>query len=169
MDVKKALKRFLLGDRQSIAGTVYGTIIVLSILAAGGKAYKHHLWQLDALAAVSAVVLWLAHVYSHGLGESLSIGRRLTVAELSSVARREYSIVLAAVPPLVAIALGAIGVLPQGTSVWLAFGTGVVTLTGQGVRYARLERLSTTAAIITVSLNLAAGVSLVAMEALIAH
>ena len=69
-----------MGDRQTIAGTVYGTIIVMSGLAAGAHAYEHHLWRLVVLAGGSAVVLWPAHVYSHGLGESLALGRRVTVA-----------------------------------------------------------------------------------------
>lgn len=167
--MEKALQRFLLGERRTIAGTVYGTIIVLAILAAGAKPYKHDLWRLDAIAAISVVVLWLAHVYAHGLGESLGIGRRLTAAELSSIASREYSIVAAAVPPVAALTLGAIGVLPERTSVWLAFGAGVVTLAGQGVRYARLERMRTGAMIITIIVNLAVGLVLVALEVLVAH
>jgi len=74
--MNRHLKGFILGDRERIAGTVYGTIIVMSILAAGAKPYEHQLWRLVAIAAVSVVVLWLAHVYSHGLAESLQLGRR---------------------------------------------------------------------------------------------
>src|SRR5437588_8960304 len=80
--MNEQLKRFILGNRQGIAGTVYGTIIVMSILAAGAKPYEHQLWRLVVVAAVSVVVLWLAHVYSRGLAESLGLGRRITVAEL---------------------------------------------------------------------------------------
>ncbi len=118
--MKEQLKKFILGDRQRIAGTVYGTIIVMSVLAAGAKPYNHHLWRLEIIAAVSVVVLWLAHIYSHGLGESLNLGRRVTTAELSSIARREYSIVGAATLPLVAIALGAARLLAERTAVQLA-------------------------------------------------
>jgi hypothetical protein len=167
--VEKGLTRLLLGNRQTIAGTVYGTIIVLAVLTAGAKPYEHHLWRLVAIAGVSAVVLWLAHVYSHGLGESLSMGRRLTLAELAAIARREYSIVAAAILPLAAVALGASGLLDEDSSVWLAFGTGVVTLTAQGVRYAQLERLSAAATAVTVSLNVAFGLALIALEVLVAH
>jgi hypothetical protein len=169
MPVLRALEKLFLGERATISGTVYGTIIILAILAAGGKAYMHHLWQLETIAAVSAIVLWLAHVYAHGLGESLSVGRRLTFDELTFVARREYSIVLAALPPLVAVALGAAGLLEERTAVTVALAVGVVTLAGQGVRYARLERLSASGTIVTVSLNLAIGVLLVGLEVLVAH
>ena len=163
------IKRFILGSRETVAGTVYGTIVVLAVLAAGADKYKHHLWQLDAIAATSAVVLWLAHVYSHALGESLRAERRLDAREFAGIARREYAVVLAAVPPVVALGLGAAGLLSASTAIWVAFGVGVVTLGAQGVRYARLEELSLPASIVSVTLNLALGLALVAAEVLVSH
>jgi len=163
--MRRLLERYLFGDRSTIAGTVYGTIVVLSVLAAGGRSYEHQLWRLASIAATSSVVLWIAHIYSHGLGESLTAGRRLNVAEVTAIARREYSIVLAAVLPVAAVVLGAAGLVHEPT----AFGVGIFTLGVQGVRYARLEHLSLTASITTVSLNLALGLALVAVEALVTH
>ena len=75
----------------------------------------------------------------------------------------------AAVLPLTAITLGALHVLPPGTAVLLAFAIGVVTLTAQGVRYAKIEHLSRPAAPLTIGLNLAAGLALVALEAIVSH
>lgn len=167
--MNQQLKHFILGDRRRIAGTVYGTIVVMAVLAAGAKSYRDQLWRLLVIAVVSVLVLWLAHVYAHGLGESLNVGRRLTLAELRSIARREYSIVAATVVPLIAVALGAAKVLPQRTAVLLALWLGVAALTAQGIRYAQLERLSRGTAILTVALNLAIGLGLVALEALVAH
>ena len=163
------LKRYLLGDRDTVAGTVYGTIVVLAVLAAGANTYKHHLWRLDAIAATSAIVLWLAHVYSHALGESLQEGRRLDTREFAGIARREYAVVLAAVPPVVALALGPAGLLSATAAIWVAFGAGVVTLGAQGIRYARLEDLSLPAAIASVTLNVALGLALVAAEVVVSH
>jgi hypothetical protein len=163
------LRRLVLGDPESIAGTVYGTIIVMSVIAAGAHAYEHHLWRLVVLAGGSAVVLWLAHVYSHALGESLTLGRRITVDEVASIARLEFAVIAAAIIPLVAVALGATGVLAQRTGVQLALWLGVAALAAQGIRYARLERLSPTSTIVTIGLNLAIGLALVALEVLIAH
>jgi len=163
------LKMIILGDRRRIAGTVYGTIIVMSVIAAGAKAYEHHLWRLVVIAGVSVIVLWLAHIYAHGLGESLQLGRRITIAELRSIARREYSIVAAAALPLVAVALGATGALPGRTGVLLGLWLGVAALAVQGIRYARVERLGPGATAATVGLNLAIGLGLVALEVLVAH
>ena len=167
--MNQRLKTFILGDRHRIAGTVYGTIIVMSILSAGAKSYEHRLWRLVVIAAVSVVVLWLAHIYAHGLEESLTLGRRVTAAELSSIARREYSVVAAAIPLLAAVGLGAVGILNERTAVRLALWLGVAALATQGIRYSRLERLGRSATLITVGLNLAIGLGLVALEVLIAH
>jgi hypothetical protein len=163
------LKRLVVGDRSTIAGTVYGTIIVMSVLAAGAKAYEHQLWRLVVLVGVTSVVIWLAHIYAHGLGESLTLGRRLTTSELASIARREYSVVAAAVLPVVAVALGAAGILAPPTAVRLGLWLGVAALAAQGIRYARLERLSPSATVVTIGLNLAIGLGIVALEVWIAH
>ena len=85
---------------------------------------------------MTVLVLWIAHVYAHTLAESLERGRRLDRAELVSVARRELAIPAAAVAPVAALVLAALGVLGEQTAVWLALGIGVVTLSVQGARYA---------------------------------
>ena len=152
----KGLKQLVLGDPRTIAGTVYGTIIVLAVIAAGAKPYEHHLWRLVVLAGVSAVVLWLAHVYSHGLGESLRIGRRMTIGELTVIARPRVLDRGCCDPPAGWRSLWAQrDWWGERASVWLAFGIGVATLTAQGVRYAQLENLGTAATLLTVSLNVA--------------
>jgi hypothetical protein len=168
-DAPMRMRRLLLGSRESIAGTVYGTIVVLATLTAGATAYERKLWQLAGIAVVTVLVLWIAHVYAHGLGESLSLGRRLTADELAAIARRELSIPLAAVLPISAVVLGALGVFRDRTALWVAVGIGVVVLTVQGMRYARLERLSRVGTIVAVSINVALGLVIVGLKAIVAH
>jgi hypothetical protein len=103
------------------------------------------------------------------LGESLAIGRRLTPAELGEIGRREGAIVRAAVLPVGVVVLGAVGVFQPRTALWLAVGVGVATLTVQGIRFARLEELSTAGTIASVAVNLALGLSIVLLKALLAH
>jgi hypothetical protein len=93
----------------------------------------------------------------------------VTLSELSSIARREYSVVAAAILPLICVGLGAVGLLAPSNAVRLGLWFGVLALTVQGVRYSRLERLSTTAALFTVGMNLGIGLGLVALEVLVAH
>jgi hypothetical protein len=163
------LSKLLVGQGEAIAGTVYGTIIVLATITAGASAFVDDLWRLCVIITTSVFVVWIAHVYSHGLGQSLHMRRRLTWTELMAIAQREYAIPLAAVLPLISLILGATGILSGRTAVWLAIGIGVATLTLEGLGYARLERLNLTATIATVSINLALGLTIVLLKALVAH
>jgi hypothetical protein len=163
------LEALLLGNRRTISGTVYGTIVVLATITGSAKAVDPNLWSVAVIAAVTSAVLWVAHVYSHGLGESVTIGRRLNLTELSEIARRESAILRAAVLPVFVVVLGALGLFGDRTALWLAVGVGVVTLVVQGIRFARLEELSTAGTIASVGINLALGLTIVLVKALLAH
>jgi hypothetical protein len=167
--LRMEVRRLVLGTRERIAGVVYGTIVVLAALAAGATAYQYDLWRLGAIVSASVLILWIAHAYAHALGESLKLGRRLTRAELMTITGRELAIPLASVLPLAAIALGALGVVRDRTAIWLALAVGVATLAVQGIRYARLERLSRTGTVVSVALNLSLGLLIVALKVILAH
>ena len=169
MSENGVLTRLVFGSRRTIAGTVYGTIVVLAALAAGGKAFQNDLWHLIALVDVTVLVLWIAHVYSHGLGESLQVGRRLDAAELGAIAGRELAIPLSAVAPTAILVLGALGVFKGTTAIWLADGICVLALAVQGLRYALLERLGTVGTLVSVALNLALGLTIVGLKVLVSH
>ena len=165
----RSAMRFAFGSRATIAGTVYGTVVVLAVLAAGGRAFEHDLWRLVAIVVTTVVVLWMAHVYAHALGESVLVGRRLDVAELGAIARRELAVALAAVVPTAVLVLGALGLLAGRTAVWFAFATGLATLAVQGLRYARVEQLGRTGTVAAVAINLALGLTLVLLEVIVSH
>jgi hypothetical protein len=161
------MRSLFLGTREGIAGAVYGTIVVLASLAAGASAYENDLWRLEGAVVASVLVLWLAHMYAHGLGESLQLGRRLTGGERRAVAQREVSIALAAVLPLAAVTLGALGIVRSSTALWIALGIGVATLAVQGLRYAQLERFGLPGTVVAVGVNVALGLALVAVKVLL--
>ena len=163
------LRELLAGTPETIAGTVYGTIIVMATLVAGAPAFKDDLWHLFAIVVVTTLVFWAAHIYAHGLGESLQLGRRITRSELAHIAHRERAMGLAVVLPAVALVLGALGVIGGSFSIWLALGLGVAALAVQGVRYARLERLSALGTTVLVSLNLGLGLALVLLKVIVVH
>jgi hypothetical protein len=165
---RSALHRVVFGTPETIAGTVYGTIVVMGAITAGAHASGDP-WRLAVIVAGTVLVLWIAHVYSHALGESIALGRRLDEAEFLSVARREFAIPLAAVAPIGALALGALGVMKEATSIWVAVLIGLATLTVQGFRYAGLEHLGRAATAVSVALNLALGLVIVALKVLVAH
>ena len=158
----------LLGSRESIAGTVYGTVIVMATIAAGSKGGLAPNVLLASM--VSAVlVLWVAHVYARALELSIQSEHRLEWHEFVRVAHHEWSIALAAVPPGIPLLLGSLGWIKESTAVWLALVAGLVVLAVQGVRYATLERLTPLGTVISVTLNLALGLAIVLLKALVSH
>jgi hypothetical protein len=161
------LGRSALGER--LAGFIYGTIVALAVVVAGARAYQHEAGHIAALVSVTAVALWLAHVYAHGLGHSVAHDKHLTFAELRRIARREGSIVEAAVPPVVALLLGAVGVISTQFAVWLAFGLGLGVLAAQGIRFARVEHLGWLGTLVVVGANVSLGVLLVAAKLVLTH
>jgi hypothetical protein len=167
--VRDFLRGLFLGTGERIAGIVYGTIIVMSVIAAGSAGTQTNAAEIAALAIPTSIVLWIAHVYAHALELSVESGRRLTWANLRTLARREASIIRAAVLPAAALLLGAFGLLADRTAVWLALGLGTTTLAGEAFVYARLEGLGKLATGASVGMNLALGLTVVALEASLAH
>ena len=126
-----------------LAGFIYGTIVALAVVVAGARAQ---------------------------VGEAcLARAEQLTLAVLRQFARREGSIIEATVPLVAALLLGAIGVTSTEVSVWLAFGAGLVVLAGQGVRFARIERLGMIGTILVVAANLSLGVVFIAIKLALTH
>jgi hypothetical protein len=167
--VTLGLLRRLAPPGRQIAGSVYGTIVVMGALVAGSKGGEPDPAELAAVAAGTVVVLWVAHVYSHALGETIALGRRLDPGELGDVARRELAIPLAAVAPVGALVLGAAGVFRDTTAVWIALSIGLVTLAVHGLAYARIERLSVAGTLVVVAINVGFGLVLVGLKAALAH
>lgn len=156
-----------MGER--LGGFIYGTVVVLSVLVAGARAYPSDAGRIAALAVVTSVVFWLAHVYAHGIAESVARESYLSSAGLWRMARREASIVEAALPPVAALLLGALGVLSTQTAVWLAFALGLLVLAVEGIVVARIERRGPVGTAGIVSANLALGLALVVLKLVVAH
>jgi hypothetical protein len=161
--------RLVFGSAGGIAGTVYGTIIVMATVTAGSNGEQTDVLRLSVVVLVTVLVLWTAHVYAHALAESLELRRRLDRAELGSVAQRELAIPAAAVAPVAALVLAALGVLGEQTAVWLALGIGVATLGVQGARYASGEQLDRAGTFSVIALNVVLGLVIVALKALLVH
>jgi hypothetical protein len=153
---------------ERLGGFVYGTIVVLSVIVAGARAYPDDTTRIAALVAVTTVVFWLAHAYSHALTHSVRTGERLTVDEVRRIGRQEAALIVAGVPSIVVLLLGSLDVLDADTATWLALGTGLVVLAVQGFVFARAERLGTAGTAVVVAVNLALGLLLVALKLLVA-
>ncbi|HET7855921.1 MAG TPA: hypothetical protein VFL41_05640 [Gaiellaceae bacterium] len=166
--LRRAAQHVVFGVGGGIASTVYGTILVMATLTAAYATEKDP-WKLVAIVSSAAFVLWVAHLYAHGLSESIVRNRRLRRDEITALVRRELGIVLAAVLPVVALVLGAIGVFREKTAVWLALSVGLLTLAAEGVRFARLERLGPVGTVVAMGANLALGSLVVLLKVAVAH
>ena len=164
----RSVTRMLGGSTRGIAATVYGTVLAMAALAAGAV---EHLSpdQLIAVVATTSAVIWLAHVYAHGLGESIEREHRLDRAEFAAIAARELPILAAAAAPVAVLLLGVFGVIDETPDIWLAFGVGFVALALQGARYARVERLGAVGTTVVIAANLALGGLVVLLKVLISH
>jgi hypothetical protein len=88
----------------------------------------------------TAVVFWMAHVFSRILAESMELGRRLANEDRLRVAREEWPMLTACVPLAVPLLLGALGIVSDSISSWIAIGVAVVMLGGWGFRIGQLEQ-----------------------------
>lgn len=159
----------VLGVDDRIASTVFGTITAMATVTVYGKAFPESPWKVEELVASTAVVLWIAHVYTHALSESLSEDRGLNVARVWSLAVRELGILLAAIPATVALTLGALGLFDETASIWLALGLGLAILAVQGLRYARIEGFGLRGTLMVVAANVGIGLLVVLLKAEVLH
>jgi hypothetical protein len=165
---KQTLGQVVFGVGGAVASTVYGTIVVMATLTAAYATEKHP-WKLAGIVASTVVVFWIAHLYAHGLSESITLSRRLTLDELAHIARREAGLLFAAAAPIAALVVGATRLVGETTAVWLALAIGLVTLAVEGFRYARLERYGRAGTLVAIAANLSLGVLVVALKVGLAH
>jgi hypothetical protein len=167
--VSRRAAHLVVGVDDTIASTVFGTITAMATIAAYGRVFPDSPWTVEELLVSTAVVLWIAHLYTHALAESISERRPLRFARVRLLARRELGILLAAVPPSVALIVGALGLFDETTSIWLALGLGLAILALEGARYARIEKLSGTGLLVAVAANVGLGLLVVALKVTVLH
>jgi hypothetical protein len=80
---------WVFGSGGGIAGTIYGSIVVMAVIAAGSQSDPS---RLALFVAATVLLLWVAHFYAHALSKSLEMERRLSWGELGELGRREASI-----------------------------------------------------------------------------
>jgi hypothetical protein len=156
---------FQRGD--NVAGGVYGTILVMSVIAAAD--FREDLWVTLAIVVVTAAVFWLAHVYAHALALSLDGRDAISIASVRRVARHEWPLLQAAFLPSLVLLAGALGLLGTRLAYRGALGIGLAALVWWGIVVSRKERLSPRATVAVVVANAAFGLFLVALKELLSH
>jgi hypothetical protein len=161
------LRRWLFDRGDNLAGGIYGTILVTSIIAAAD--FHENLWRSLALVVVTTFTFWLAHVYAHALASSLDGRERVSVALVKRVGLHEWPLLQAAILPSLVLLAGAVGILGTMTTYRLAVGVGVALLIWWGLVFAKKERLSRRATFVVVAVNASFGVFIIALKELVNH
>ena len=161
------LRTWLFDRGDNLAGGIYGTILVISLVAAVDA--KRRIWQSIALIELTTLVFWLAHVYAFALATSLERRTRVSLREVRSLAVHEWPLLQASILPLLALIAGGIGLFAVHTAFAVAIAIGVVTLASWGFVFARKERLGPLATTVVVATNTAFGLVVVALKVFVSH
>ena len=160
--------RGVLFDRgDNLAGAIYGTILVTSVIAAADS--NEAIWESLGIVEVTVLVFWLAHVYAHAIAWSLDSNEPFSARELRPIARKEWPLLQAAVVPTIALVAGGIGLIRTQTAYWLAIGYGVAALIWWGLLIARKEGLSRRATFVVVLANALFGLAIVLLKEFVNH
>jgi hypothetical protein len=152
---------------ENLAGAIYGTILVTSVVAAADS--SDAIWQSLGIVEVTVLVFWLAHVYAHALAWSLDSNEPFSRRGLRPVARKEWPLLQAAIVPTIALVAGGIGLIRTQTAYWLAIGYGVAALVWWGLLIARKEHLSRLATCAVVLANAFFGLAIVLLKEFVNH
>lgn len=115
-----------------VADAVYGTILVLAVVAALSQDKQAGPGAIAAGALATSIVFWVVHVYAEVLSRRTGGDTTPTRPMVAAAARQEWPLVEAALAPLAPLLLGAIGLFSRGTSITLAIAVGLADLGGWG-------------------------------------
>ena len=118
----------------NLAGSLYGIVLVTSVLVT--FAGTDEVGFILAGAIVTAVVFALAHAWAHALARSQAARAPIDRHALLHSLRQEWTIVEAAFPATIVLALAAIGLYSPATGLWIAVLVNVALMFvwGAGVR-----------------------------------
>jgi hypothetical protein len=161
------LRTWLFDRGDNLAGGIYGTILVTSLVAAADGSIT--IWRSLGILEVTVIVFWLAHVYAHALASRLDSNEPFSGAGLRRVAAGEWPLLQAAIVPTIALLAGGAGLIATRTAYWIAIGYGVASLVWWGLIFARKERLSVLATSVVVVVNASFGLCIVLLKEFVSH
>jgi hypothetical protein len=152
---------------RGIAAAIYGQILVTAVVAALSEDPAVGLGYLLLSTVTTVVVLWIAHVYSGMIARGIELQKRMGRAEIGAVVAAEWPMLETAIPTIVILLLGIIGVFSRNTTVTLAVGAGVITLCLWGLVFGRSAGESWPSAALSAAINGALGLVIVALKAIV--
>jgi hypothetical protein len=113
--------------RRNLAASVYGTILVSSVIVALGPTGLPA-GRMMAAVFVTALVFALAHAWSNALARSASDRKALAPSHVAGGIRHEWPMVTAVLPAMIALALAALDVYSPETGLWIGIIANTVLL-----------------------------------------
>ena len=149
-------------------GLVYGTLTVLIAIAGLGVAGGASPEGAGATILVGAVATWFAHAYASVLGHRATI-RHHSAGEIGPALRHASSIVLAAIPAVLAMGGASLGWWEAGAALAFANAAGIAVLAAAGWIVARAAGESLAGRLTATIATAGIGVAIVAVELLAHH
>ena len=110
---------------------VYATVVLMSVLAVyDGWADLARFLGVAVVILAPLLALGVAHLFSEVMEEHYLLQRALTRAEWSALCLEQLKVFIAAVPPLVILAIGWVSPLDARSTIVVLLWTGVLTLVG---------------------------------------
>ncbi|WP_181796023.1 hypothetical protein [Streptomyces sp. WELS2] len=154
--------------RTDYAGAIYGALLAASVIAGTAAFGPFSRLGLVLFLLVTGIVFWAAHVYARLAGDRTP-GQLLSWGEVRQVARHEWPVVQAAVPPSIAVAISPLLGLGLAGTAWFALGVAlfeqVMWSTVAAVRAGASRRLVVVSGLV----NLALGLIIVVAKTTIHH
>jgi hypothetical protein len=152
------------GTGRRAAPAIYGQILSTAVVATLSEDVEYSVPDVLLAVVVTTTVFWLAHVFAESTARRLTMDHNLTVREVAVVAREESSMVLAAIPTVLVLALGALKALDRNLALDLAIALGVAELVGLGFIIARRSKMGVGATLGSMLLTASFGVLIVALK-----
>ena len=146
-----------------LAGAIDGTILATTVVATIGT-HPETLDRSVQIVVGTSVVFWLAHVYSLGLAARVVVGRPLRRSELVAVAVAEWPMLQSSWPIVLALMLGAAGVLEPSTSTSVAMALGIGAHFTYGLIIGRQESLGWQRTLLNAMISGAFGLAILTLK-----
>jgi len=145
------------------AGAIYGAILSMAVISASSKDPELGPIAVAGWAVATALVFFLAHVYSSIVAAGFARPAR-AVGLIRIEARKEWPMVQGALVPAAVMLLAPLGIIDENDASYFAVWTGVLMLVGAGLVIGRKERLGWRRSVIIGSINGAIGLLIVALK-----
>jgi multisubunit Na+/H+ antiporter MnhG subunit len=145
---------------------VYGLILATAVIAISRESDPSDAGQAALSMVVTALVFWLAHVYAHLLGRAVSRGG-LTRAAIARATREDWALVEVAIPLVLILGLGAIGVMPERAALVAATALALVELAAAGAYAAIRQGAGLGGTLLSAAIALVLGLCVVLLKVLI--